>query len=227
MKNKYAIAVMLKAPIHGQVKTRLIPPLTKEDAAELYTCFIKDIFARIGTLKGIDIFAAFTPAGSEKIIKKIIPKKVSLIPQKGNDLGERLANVFTDLFTRDYKKIAIIGSDSPDLPLEYVKMAFNELKNDKIVFGPAEDGGYYLIAMDRLYKNIFKNIHWSTDKVLKKTLNMAKKEGVDTFLLPKWHDIDKYDDLEKLIKNKEEVIHTYNFVLKMFSGFSKKQNFYT
>lgn len=214
MKNNNAIAVMLKAPVAGYVKTRLVPPLTKEDATELYRCFMKDIFARIGALKGVDIFASFTPAGSEKIIKKIIPKKISLIHQKGIDLGQRLANLFKELFAKGYKKVVVIGSDSPDMPIEYIKTAFDKLKDGRVVFGPAEDGGYYLIAMDRLYKNIFKNIPWSTDKVLDESLKTARKEGIDVFLLPKWHDIDTFNDLKRLIKNKKEIPNTYAFMKK-------------
>lgn len=216
MKSKNTIAVMLKAPVAGHVKTRLVPPLTQENAAELYKCFIKDIFAKIDKLKAIDVFAAFIPAGSKEIIKKIIPKKVSLIPQKGIDLGERLANLFSELFAKGYKKVVVIGSDSPDMPIKYIKMAFDELKNDKIVFGPAEDGGYYLVGMNRFHKKIFENIQWSTDNVLNESLKIARKEGIDAFLLPKWYDIDIYSDLQRLIKNKKEIPNTYDFIKAPF-----------
>lgn len=218
MKSNNAIAVMLKAPVAGHVKTRLVPPLTQENAAELYKCFIKDIFARIDKLEAIDVFAAFTPAESEEIIKKIIPKEAGLILQKGIDLGERLANLFAELFTKGCKNVVVIGSDSPDLPLKYIKMAFDELKTDqgKIIFGPAEDGGYYLVGMNRFHKKIFENIPWSTDKVLKESLKIARKEGIGTFLLPKWHDIDIYSDLQRLIKNKKEIPNTYDFIKAPF-----------
>lgn len=214
MKNGNALAVMTKAPVPGQVKTRLVPYLTKRDAAELYRCFIKDIFARIGRLKGIDIFAAYTPPGAEGIIKDIIPEKVNLIVQNGEELGERLKNLFSCLFANGYKKVAVIGSDSPDMPLEYIKMTFDKLEDDKVVFGPADDGGYYLVAMERLYKNIFKNIPWGTNRVLNESLKTAEEQGAKIFLLPEWYDVDRYEDLKRLVKGKEEIPNTYDFIKK-------------
>jgi len=94
-----ALVVMLKVPVAGKVKTRLTPPLKKEDAARLYKCFIQDIFSRINTLNGIDIIAAYTPKNAAERIKRIVPANTMLIPQKGNDLGERLQNIFSQLFS--------------------------------------------------------------------------------------------------------------------------------
>ncbi|OGP31931.1 MAG: hypothetical protein A2073_06345 [Deltaproteobacteria bacterium GWC2_42_11] len=221
MNGESAIAVMLKAPAAGQVKTRLVPPLTNRQSAGLYRCFIKDIFARLAVIN-IDIFAAYTPSGTRDIIKKLVGKDARPVLQKGNNLGERLENVFRALFKKGYKKVAVIGSDSTDIPIEYIKRAFDEVEEGKIVFGPAEDGGYYLIAMHRLC-DIFKDIPWSTDKVLYKSLKTARRKGIETFLLPCWHDIDTYNDLKKLVpagikqgllKNKIDIPHTYNFLKK-------------
>ena len=109
-------------------------------------------------MNGIDIIAAYTPKNLKLRVKKIVPTGTVIIPQKGKDLGQRLSNIFSELFTFGYKKIAIIGSDSPDLPSEYIKKSFSLLKGKtEIVIGPAEDGGYYLIAMSRNCKVLFKN----------------------------------------------------------------------
>ncbi|MBI5682496.1 MAG: TIGR04282 family arsenosugar biosynthesis glycosyltransferase [Deltaproteobacteria bacterium] len=215
MKIKKAIAIMVKAPLPKMVKTRLTPPLTEEAAAELYKCFIRDIFARIGRLTSIDIFAAYTPFGEERFIKQLIGEDISLVLQRGNSLGERLANLFSDLFIIGYKKVVVIGSDSPDVPLEYIKTAFIKLNKIRVVFGPTEDGGYYLAGMNRFNKEIFKNIPWSTNKVLEKSLEVCSKEGTKTFLLPKWYDVDTYNDLKRLVKDSdpEEIPNTYKFVI--------------
>ena len=144
---------MLKAPVAGQVKTRLVPPLSPKDAARLYTCFILDTFHRMNTLPDIDIIAAFTPQKLAHRVRKVVPPQIPLIPQKGKDLGERLHNVFSRLFFVGYEKVAIIGSDSPDLPIEYIEKSFSLLNKKlldgkkELVLGPSEDGGYYLIAM--------------------------------------------------------------------------------
>jgi len=210
-----ALVVMLKVPVAGKVKTRLTPPLKKEDAARLYKCFIQDIFSRISTLNGIDIIAAYTPKNLAERIKRIVPVNTMLIPQKGNDLGERLQNIFSQLFSIGYKKVAIIGTDSPDLPVEYIKKSFSSLnKNTSIVIGPSRDGGYYLIAMSNplsppfskggmggFASEIFEDIPWSTNTVFKKTLEKTKKAGLLPALLPEWYDVDETDDLKTLKEN--------------------------
>lgn len=194
---------MLKAPVAGTVKTRLVPPLSKEDATMLYRYFIQDTFSRISALNGIGIIAAYTPQNQEYAIRKLLPLRTVLIPQKGKDLGERLVNIFSQLFSAGYKKVVIIGTDSPDLPIEYIKKSFAMLKGKtELVLGPAEDGGYYLIAMSRPCKEIFKNIKWSTDTVFEKTLEKAKKAGLKAALLPKWYDV---DDMKSLMLLKENL----------------------
>jgi len=217
-KNSHALVVMLKVPVTGQVKTRLVPPLTAKDAARLYQCFIQDTFSRISILNGIDIIAAYTPKNLKLRIKKIVPAGTIIIPQKGKDLGQRLSNIFSELFSLGYKKVAIIGSDSPDLPIEYIKKSFTLLKGKtKLVLGPAQDGGYYLIAMSNLLSpmgtdlksvpkggmggfagEIFQDIPWSTDAVFKKTMEKAKKAGLKAAILPKWYDVDDIDSLNVL-----------------------------
>lgn len=209
---KNALAIMLKAPLPKRVKTRLCPPLTDEDALELYKCFLRDIFARVCRLKEIDIFAAYTPLGKERLVRQVIGKDVPLVLQRGFSLGERLANLFRTLFIKGYKKVVVIGSDSPDVPLEYIKTAFDEIDKAKAVFGPTEDGGYYLAGMDRFNEEIFKGIPWSTNRVLEKSLEACSRAGLKTSLLPKWYDVDTFNNLKELVKNKEEIPITYKFI---------------
>lgn len=214
-KNSHALVVMLKVPVAGQVKTRLVPPLTEKGAARLYRCFIEDTFNRINILNGIDIIAAYTPKNLKLRVKKIVPAGTIIIPQKGKDLGQRLSNIFSELFSLGYKKIAIIGSDSPDLPIGYIKKSFSLLKSKaELVVGPAQDGGYYLVAMSNLpipplvkgsgeggcAGEIFQDIPWSTDAVFKKTMEKAKKAGLKAAILPKWYDVDDADSL-KVLRN--------------------------
>ncbi len=200
---KNALAIMLKTPEPGSVKTRLVPPLTFKEAAGLYECFIRDIFDRVLRLEGCDIYAANAPEG-RKDWRGIpdSPESIEAFQQEGTGLGERIFNVFKYLFSKGYKKVTVIGSDSPDLPIEYIKEAFSLLEDDlRLVLGPAKDGGYYLISMNELTGVLFEDIPWSTDEVLEETLKRARKNSIKFQLLRPWHDIDTVDGIYLLENN--------------------------
>jgi hypothetical protein len=205
-----ALVVMLKVPEPGKVKTRLVPPLDLDEAAGLYRCFIEDTISRVqhiselqGPHNNIRLFAAYTPQNQKNAISSILPSTVNLMPQRGHDLGERLFGVFERLFTKNYKRVVIIGSDSPDIPLDFIRRAFELLimRKGGLVIGPSEDGGYYLIAMDRSWRIPFEGIPWSTCNVLEETIGRCKGKGIEVSLLPSWSDIDTIEDIIKLIDN--------------------------
>ena len=222
MDNKNALAVMARAPRPGNVKTR-ITSLTIEEKASLYRAFITDTFNRIKNLGGVDIFSFYTPRSGRDEISKDIPYRVFLTAQKGRDLGERLFNVFFSLFRRGYERVAVIGSDSPSLPPEYVQEAFSILKgSETLVLGPAKDGGYYLVAMDRVSfkragKTLFSGIPWGSPMVLKETVKRAKANNTALKLLKRWYDIDTKEDLYLLKDNKDAPVS---------SGYLKKIGFF-
>ena len=232
-KHPNALVVMLKVPIAGQVKTRLAAKIGKEDATKLYRCFIHDTFSGISLLKNIDIIAAYAPQNLISRVKRLVPLGVVVIPQKGRDLGERIQNVFSHLFSIGYKKIAIIGADSPDLPTEYIEKSFLLLKGKtRLVIGPAEDGGYYLIAMSNPFapplrkggkggfaSEIFKDIPWGTGTVFKETIEKAKRAGLKSAVLPQWYDVDEINTLKKLrdnIRSVSPAIKTGKLLEKVF-----------
>ncbi len=120
------------------------------------------------------------------------------LPQQGADLGERMANCFRTLFAAGFEAVAIVGSDSPDLPAGYVTDAFGRLAaGAEAVFGPSADGGYYLVAMGQLHPELFAGIAWSSSTVLSETLARAKEAGICVELLPGWYDVDTASDLER------------------------------
>src|SRR2546423_14141293 len=141
-----ALAIMTKAPRAGTVKTRLQPPLTPSEAAELNTCFLRDIAAVISAAgersQGVGVF---TPARSEKEYQGILPSHFDLIPQRGNGFGERLTNAADDLLHVGFESCCLINSDSPTATAEGFREAVAQLQgaNDRIVLGPSDDGGYY------------------------------------------------------------------------------------
>ncbi|MBE9532308.1 MAG: TIGR04282 family arsenosugar biosynthesis glycosyltransferase [Proteobacteria bacterium] len=192
-----SLVVMAKSPEAGRVKTRLIPPLTGVEAAELYTHFIADIFSTLEMVEDIKIYLALLSVGIEEPLRIDIPEGVEVIEQSGSNLGERLYNVTKALFDLGHERVAIIGSDSPDIPPEYVSDAFLRLKpgSSKVVLGPAEDGGYYLIAMNHLDERPFRGINWSTPTVLDETVACLAGE---VELLKPWYDIDEPKDILRL-----------------------------
>ncbi|MEO5720132.1 MAG: TIGR04282 family arsenosugar biosynthesis glycosyltransferase [Chthoniobacterales bacterium] len=198
-----ALAVMTKAPRAGQVKTRLTPPLTPEEAAALNICFLRDTTAalsetvQVGGAKGIGVF---TPAGAEGTFADILPTDFELVLQRGQAFGERLMAAAEDLFQIGFQSLCLIDSDSPTVPRAAYRMAVKWLSEpeDRIVLGPSDDGGYYLIGMNRRHARLFTEIDWSTERVLEQTLQRAKEIGVAVELLPTWYDVDDRATLRRL-----------------------------
>lgn len=196
---KQALIIFAKRPVPGRVKTRLAPPLTAVEASLLYECMLRDTLCRTSRLAGIDqiLFYANEPDAAP-FFRRLAPS-TPLFPQQGKDLGERMANAFRTAFTHGYREVAIIGSDSPDLPLPFIKNAFAPLANDEAgaVFGPSEDGGYYLVALNQMHAELFGGIEWSRSDVLARSLGKAAEAGIRVALLPGWYDVDRIEDLQR------------------------------
>ena len=191
---KLALAMFAKSPRPGEVKTRLTPPLTLEQGAELYRCMFLDTVARSRALP-VDIFVCYH--GGEEFFQEHAAG-VTLMPQEGETLTARLQAAFASLHERGYGATVVIGTDAPDLPMNYVQQAFELLaQGHDVVFGPAEDGGYYLVALREPHPELFEDIPWSSEKVLEESLYKAELLGLDPALLPTWYDVDSYDDLQR------------------------------
>lgn len=195
---------MTKAPRAGTVKTRLIPPLTAEEAAELNICFLRDISQSIQrsnevTGKSVGV-AVYTPVGDEHAYDTILPPGFFLMPQRGHQFGERLHSAAEDLFSVGFESVCLINSDSPTVPADFFSQATRILvqSNERIVIGPSDDGGYYLIGLKRLHARLFEDIDWSTEKVLQQTIDRAAEINVGVHLLPSWFDVDDCATLQRL-----------------------------
>ena len=198
-----ALAIMTKAPQAGQVKTRLVPPLKPDEAAELNKCFLRDIAAAISNAAtGKDAYgiAVYTPIGAELIYTDILPANFSLLPQRGDQFGERLYFAALDLFQCGFKSVCLIDSDSPTVPAKNFVQAVKQLQppGDCIVLGPCDDGGYYLIGLKKSHAELFERVDWSTERVLAQTMRNAAKIGLDVKLLPIEYDIDDGTALRRL-----------------------------
>lgn len=200
-----ALAVMTKAPHAGQVKTRLTPPLTPQEASALNICFLRDTTAAIaGTVRGEPArgIAVYTPVGAEGMYTGIVPGEFELLPQRGNALEERIIFALEDLLSLGFESVCLINSDSPTLPPGVFLQAARSLSNqeDGVVLGPSDDGGYYLIGLKKLHRKLFENINWSTSRVLDQTIERVKESGLKVHFLPAWYDVDDSETLQRLCR---------------------------
>ncbi len=200
-----ALVIFAKAPIAGQVKTRLCPPLTHDEAATLHGSFVIDMLERtkVATTKltlPFDRYLACAPS-STLVFFQIMEERqsVKLIDQVGDDLGARMQQAFATMFGKGYQRVFIVGTDIPSLPLDYYIQAPALLDTHDVVLGPALDGGYYLIGLKQPRPELFAGIAWSADRVLAATQEKAAGLGLKTALLPSWRDVDTIDDLRALM----------------------------
>jgi len=198
-----ALAIMTKAPRAGEVKTRLAPPLTSEEAATLNACFLRDTAATISNVtrtgKAIGV-GVYTPVGAEGTYQGILPENFWLLPQRGNSFGERLTFAIQDLLDTGFGAVCLIDSDSPTVPQNVFAEAVETLSQagDRVVLGPSEDGGYYLIGLKKLHRRLFQGIDWSSEKVFKQTIARAREIELQIHCLPTSFDVDDRTGLRRL-----------------------------
>jgi len=194
---------MAKAPLAGAVKTRLVPPLTPEEAANLNVCFLRDMVTSIAEVvarnnaAGVVVYA---PVGAEAAFDGILPNEFRLLGQRGESLGDRLRNATEDLLGRGYSSLCLVNSDSPTLPQSVFDLAIRRLSHDgdRVVLGATADGGYYLIGLKKFHPKLFERIAWSTADVLAHTIERAAEIGLAVELLTPWYDVDDAATLTQL-----------------------------
>jgi uncharacterized protein len=218
--------VMAKAPREGKVKTRLLGALSPEEAARLYVAFLSDTFALMEDVRdereNLSLALCYTPEGEEEAFEEVEREGSMMIPQRGENLGERLTNCFADLFALGFESVVVIGADSPTLPGEYLFDAFECFEtDDDVVIGPAEDGGYYLVGMRKLHRRIFEDIPWSAAGALDVTIERAREAELNLVLLPEWCDVDTPDDLEQLKRDLTENKKVAKFTRKFLKELNK------
>ena len=189
-----AVAIMAKASVAGAVKTRLVPPLTYEEAAAFNTCCLSDIAANViaaAQIEPIQAFVAYSPPGSEPFFAALLPN-LQLLPPKEPTIGRSLVHAAQRLFAAAYSSVCLINSDSPTLPTRVLVEAVRDLRRpgDRVVLGPAADGGYYLIGLKQFHRRLFEDIDWSTERVFQQTIARAAEIGLAAAVLPEWYDVD-------------------------------------
>lgn len=190
----FSLAVFARRPELGKVKTRLAAEIGPEAALAAYRDCLRAVSAQCariapqGGKRGLLVFG--TPAGSVLDMAAYFPRWSGFLDQGEGDLGARMLRAF-----KSVSPAVLIGTDSPDLPDAILEQAFADLASNDLVLGPAEDGGYTLIGMNRPFPQLFNDIPWSTPDVMRLTLERARDLKVS--VLPKWYDIDTKADLER------------------------------
>ena len=207
-----AIGVMAKAPRPGLSKTRLCPRLTPEQAAKISAAFLRDVTENIALADRqtpIAGYVAYAPKGQEALFlghlasgtRLLLADGSPLMPPDVQGFGQCLLHAILAMLARGHRSAIVLNSDSPTLPTALLVRAASALAGNaqRIVLGPAEDGGYYLLGMNAPHAHLFADIAWSTDRVAETTRSRAAGLGLDLVELPVWYDVDDDAALNRLL----------------------------
>jgi rSAM/selenodomain-associated transferase 1 len=202
-----AIGIMCKAPRSGRAKTRLASAVGTAAAASLSDCFLRDVAAAIEAVPpriGRRGYGVYAPAGAETELTHIFPPAFGLLLQADEEFGNVLFGAMRDLLAGGHDCVLLVNGDSPTLPPSLLVQAIDVLRQpgDRMVLGPASDGGYYLIGLKHVHRHVFTGVQWGTDTVARRTLDRAAEIELEAVLLPEWYDI---DDVETLGWLREEL----------------------
>ncbi len=195
---KRALLIFAKEPRPGKSKTRMTPPLTPDQAAALSSAFIGDTLTAASQVDEADVYLFYTPPAGLPRFQKMIPEGIRLVLQEGADLRERCIHSVSFSFDQGYERIVQIGTDTPQIRSEHIREAFALLNDCDMVLGPANDGGYYLLALSRPEIALFGGVEMGTERVCTKMLAHAETLGLSIRLLPEWIDADTFEDLRLL-----------------------------
>jgi rSAM/selenodomain-associated transferase 1 len=191
------LAVFVKEPRPGAVKSRLAAALGAEAAAEVYRAIAEEAMRRTAPRRDeYDRIVAFDPPSAGAAIGEWLGVTAgALLRQPTGDIGLRMERVFDELFRRGARRVALIGTDVPALSHEDVRDALESLDEHDVALGPATDGGYYLIALKGPEPELFRGIRWSSPDVLTGTLERAARRGLSVRVLRTIGDVDTVEDL--------------------------------
>ncbi len=205
MSARVAFGLFAKPAVAGQVKTRLCPPLTPSQAAELYRAFLIDTACALeATGFRWGVFSP-DPGAQRAGWPEAAPAPGFWRKQNGNDLGERMLGAIRDLAVDGSEGSILVGSDHPSVPVEKLRRGAELVTGADLVLGPALDGGYYLIGMRAPRPRVFQEVPWSTPAVLPTTLDRIREERLSARFLDPWYDVDDAGDL-RFLRNHLEAL---------------------
>jgi rSAM/selenodomain-associated transferase 1 len=189
-----------------QAKQRLRAALPANLVTRLATAFLRDTLVTAASLEDVVIRIAYAPRSSEAKFAGLLQefaltKPHGLLRQRGRALGARLEAGFKDTFAAGATRVIAIGTDSPSMPAESIRMGFELLTEHDCVLGPTLDGGYYLIGLSKPWPRVFRGIEWSENSVYRETMEIIRRDGLSFRELPLWYDVDSAEDLEFLVRD--------------------------
>jgi rSAM/selenodomain-associated transferase 2/rSAM/selenodomain-associated transferase 1 len=193
------VGMMARAPwVAG--KTRLARDLTPAYHRALRTAIFRDTLEVIRSMEDADRYVLCEPPEACPQLRDLVGPEIEVLAQRDGDLGQRLIGAFEDLFRLGAKHVLLVGSDLPNLPVRFLVAAHKALerRGERVVLGPASDGGYYLIGLRAPHAELFSHVDWGTSHVLSQTLSLARQHGIEADMLEPWYDVDEWDDLERL-----------------------------
>lgn len=190
------LGIFAKQPRPGEVKTRLCPPLSPEQAAAVYEVSLRETVERMTTLDACRVVLCY--AGADAWFAEAFPG-IARVAQRGTDLGARMAHALEGFLELGSSRALLIGSDAPDLPLQRIRQAVQLLDTHELVLGPATDGGYYLVGERIHHPELFRGIPWSTGQVLAATRRICEQQSLAVAELEPWEDLDDLAALRGLL----------------------------
>lgn len=217
---KNAAIVFLKFPQEGEVKTRLAKDKSEKFATEFYKVCVEHTISEVKEMQESAEIFLFVESNLTEI-KEWLGTGINIYEQKGEDLGVKMKNAFEEVFNKGFEHVIIIGTDIPGISSSILKTAFRHLKSTETVIGPAQDGGFYLLGMNQLHEELFKETEWSTDEVLPTLLVKIKSLGCQFVMLPELIDIDHEADIKDWMMSED--VSTEHPVAKFFldNGYKK------
>lgn len=194
---KQHLIIFTRYPEPGKTKTRLIPALGTEGAANLQRQMTEHTLSQVKQLQSTSAisFEVRFAGGDLQLMQNWLGSDLLYQPQGEGDLGSRMARSLLSAFQSGAEKVTIIGTDCPDVNAQILANAFEQIHQYDLVLGPAIDGGYYLIGLQRPVPELFTNIDWGTAQVLQQTVDIAQTLNLSVGYLPPLADIDRLEDL--------------------------------
>ncbi len=204
-----AIIICARAPVPGMVKTRLCPPLTPDEAATLQGSLVMDAIAVARSIRGVETHVACTPDTAHPFFQTLASRnRINWCNQAGDDLGQRMDHALASVLARGYRYAVLVGTDTPALASRHYRRAQELLQSCDVVFGPAEDGGYYLVGLKQPAPALFDRIPWSTGRVLAQSRAQADTLGLTVGLLDRERDLDTFDDVRAVMAADHSTLST-------------------
>ena len=199
---RISILVFAKLPEAGKVNTRMVPPLSPEEAATLHMSSLRAVCELASSLASAEVVLVGTPDHRVDVIGSMVASWVTdHWPQGPGDLGQRLSRATDRAFETGAEVVLLLGADSPTLPPSLLAGAIEALEAHDAVLGPTDDGGYYVLGMTRFWPELFDRIDWGTQRVAEQTRHRADAAGIDLEALDAWYDLDRFEDLERACRD--------------------------